>query len=143
MIELVRRADHLRHVQSLPDAAAWIGLKSAQSRQRLDVEGQEAAGRIERQARDPDRFTRMGIAQERLEPIRLKPDRSAQQHRDRHHSELIGIGMQFQAERAADVGADNTHLVIGQTQQVREHLAHLERRLMRYVHGEFARQRRE
>src|SRR5580704_15210314 len=93
MVELVRRSDHLRHMQSLADAAAWIGLKSAESRQGLDVEGQEAPGRIERQARDPDRFTCMGIAQEGLEPIRLKPDRSAQQHCDRHNREFIGISM--------------------------------------------------
>ena len=82
------------------------------------------------------RLARVNVADEGFQAVGGELDRAPQQHRERRNRQLVRIGRELHAEGAADVGRDHANLVQRQAELGREHLAHLERHLMRVMHGE-------
>jgi hypothetical protein len=78
----------------------------------------------------------MHIGDEGLGAARFEAHRPAEQLRQCRRRELVGIDVQLDAEAAAHVAADDAHAMLGDAEQLREHVVHLVRHLMRLENAE-------
>ena len=70
------------------------------------------------------------------QPVGDELDGPAQQLRQRHRRHLVRIGVDLDAERAADVLGQHAHLVLGEPEVLGEQVLHHVRRLRALVDGE-------
>ena len=122
-------ADQGRGESSVPGAAARIDRIGAGAHRHFRFESLQAAVCTGYQPSVDGELPGMDIGQEGLQPVRGPSDRPAEQARGRNNGQLVGIGVQLQAERAADIGADDPHPVQRQAEQVGPDILHLVRRL--------------
>ena len=84
-------------------------------------------------------LARVDVGDERLQPVGDELDGPAELDRGRHGRHLVAVGVDLEAERAADVGRDDLHVVVGHAQRAREHVLDHVRALAAGVDGELAR----
>ena len=68
---------------------------------------------------------------------------AAERERQRDGRQVVLVDVDLDAERAADVGRDHPHAVLGQAEEIGQHRPHHVRHLRRDPHGERARRRIE
>ena len=73
---------------------------------------------------------------EALQPVGDELDGARQHHGDDGGGDLVGIDVHLDAVAAADVGADDAHVALGQPHVLGEHALHHVRRLRRVIDGE-------
>ena len=78
----------------------------------------------------------MDICDEGFEPISNELDRSAEHDREPDGSHLVGVGVNLDAERATDVLADYTYLVVFKAKMFSVDPLHHVGRLAREMYGE-------
>ena len=85
----------------------------------------------------------MDVGQERLAARGHPLDRPSERERQRDGGEVVLVDVDLDAERAADIGRDHAHALLGQVEQVGQHGLHHVRHLGRHPHREAARGRLE
>ena len=111
----------------------------AGARQHVDVEGLDLAGLADRDAALDDVLARVDVGDERLQPVGDELHRAAELDGRGDGRHLVAVGVDLEAERAADVGGDDLHVVVGHAQRAREHVLDHVRALAGGVDGELAR----
>ena len=115
-------AGDVEDLVGLEHAGARILRIGAGARQHVDVEGQDLAGLAHGHARLDGILARVDVGDERLQPVGDELDGPAELDRRRRRRHLVAVGVDLEAERAADVGGDDLHVVVGDAQRVREHV---------------------
>ena len=138
MLVPVGPAGDVEDLVGLEHAGARILRIGAGARQHVDVQAQDLAGPAHGHARLDEVLAGMDVGDERLEAVGDELDGSAERDGGGRRRHLVAIGVDLEAERAADVGGDDLHVVIGDAQRLREHALDHVRALAAGVDGELA-----
>ncbi len=76
------------------------------------------------------------VGDEALDPVGDELDRPLQKLRERDRRHLVGVGVNLDAERSADVLGDDAHLMLFEAQVLGEQVLHHVRRLCRVIGGQ-------
>ena len=134
----VGSAGDVEDLVGLEHAGARILRVGAGARQHVDVQAQDLAGLAHGHARLDEVLARMDVGDERLEAVGDELDRAAEHDGGRRRRHLVAVGVDLEAERAADVRGDDLHVVVGNAQRLREHALDHVRALAAGVDGELA-----
>src|SRR5216684_2603397 len=80
-------------------------------------------------------IARVDVGEEGLEAIRGELHRAPEHQRERASRDLVAVGVDLDAEGAADIARDDPHPVLVQRQSARDNPLHHVRRLAAVVHG--------
>ena len=128
------RADQGRGQRSLAGAAARMDRVGPGAVFHRRIEGHNPAALDGFQTGVDGEFPGMDVRQEGLQPVGRPFDRPAEQARCRDDGKLVGIGVQLDAEGAADIRADDPDPVQWQAELIGPDLLHLVRRLSGLEH---------
>ncbi len=125
----VGSADQIDHLVRLDAAGARIHRIRADPGQIVDLESGNDAVALDAHLRLDAVVAGVNVGDEALETIGDELDRTPQQFRQRHRRHLVGIGVHFDAERAADVFGQHAHPVLLKPEVLGEQVLHHVRRL--------------
>jgi hypothetical protein len=112
----MKRADVIEAGQHAGAAIGNVGREGREIRphvgHEIDVQAEKAAILGQGHARRGDVVAALGIADEMIGPVRHPFDRTPQFARSERGERVLAIGKQLGAETAADVGADDPHLLL-------------------------------
>ena len=132
----VGAADEVDDLVRLDAAGARIDGVGADAREIVDLERGDGAGAGYSDLGLDAVIAGMDVGDEALQAIGDELDGAAQQLRQRRRRHLVGIGVDLDAERAADVLGQHAHLVLGQPEVLGEQVLHHVRRLGALMDGE-------
>ena len=135
----VGTAGDVEHLRGLEHAGARILRIGAGARQHVDVERLDGAGLAHRDTPLHGVFARMDVGHERFQAVGDELDRAAELDGGGGGGQLVTVGVDLEAERAADIGRDDLHVVLGNAERVREHVLEHVRALAAGGDGELAR----
>ncbi len=138
VLVLVRPAGQVDDLVALDAAGAREHAEGADAGQVVDLEAEDLAVLRGRDARLDAVLARMDVGDEALQPVGDELDRPAQQQADRHGREVVGVGVDLDAERAAHVLAQHADLFFRQAELATVQVLHHVRRLEAVPHGELA-----
>ena len=132
-------ARDVEHLRALEHAGARILRVGAGARQHVDVEGLDLAGLAHGDARLDEVLARVDVGHEQLQTVGDELDGTAQLDGRRGRRQFVAVGVDLEPERAADIGSDDLHPVVGHAQRLREHALDHVRALAAGGDGELAR----
>src|SRR5262245_13483619 len=90
----------------------------AGTRKHVNIKPYDLARTVYRNARLDGIFPRVDVGHKRFQPVGDELDRTAEFDRRRHRCDLVTITVDLQAKRAADIGRNDLHVVVGNTQRL-------------------------
>ncbi len=132
----VGAADEIDDLVRLDAAGARIDGVGADAGEIVDLACGDGAGAGHADLRLDAVVAGVDVGDEALEAVGDELHRAPQQLRQRHRRHLVGIGVDLDAERAADVLGEHAHLVLGEPEVLGEQVLHHVRRLRALVDGE-------
>ena len=132
----VRPADEIHDLVGLDAAGARVDRIGPDAGEVVDFQGRDGAVALYADAGVHPMVARMNVGDEAFQPISDEFDRPLQQLGQRHGRHLVRIGVHLDAERAADVLGQDTHLMLLKTKVLGEQVLHHVRRLRALIDGE-------
>ena len=137
--KIIRPAEQVDDLIAFDGAGARINGIRADARQIIGIDREDLAIGIDRHACCDAVIARVDIAGEALQPVGDELRRAAEQFGDQNGCDLIRIDVHLDAVAAADVRADDAHVLLRQPQMLGEHALHHVRRLRRVMHDQLSR----
>ncbi len=134
----VGTAGDVEHLGGLEHAGARVLRIGAGARQHVDVEGLDGAGLAHGDAPLHAVLAGVDVGHERFQAVGDELDGTAELDGGRGGGQLVAVGVDLEAERAADVGRDDLHVVLRDAERVREHVLEHVRALAAGGDGELA-----
>ena len=143
IVERVGPADHVDDLVGLDRAGPGIHRIRADAGQVVDLHRQDAAVLRHRDLGVDAVVAGVDVGEERFQPVGDELDRPLERDRKPHRRHLVGIGVDLDPERAADVFGDHPHAMLLEPEMERENALHHVGRLGRVVDGQVAGRRVE
>ena len=125
----IRTTDEIDDLVCLDRAGAWIHRVRSNPREIIDREGLDGAITVHGDTPLADVIAGVNVRIEALDPIGDELDGPAQQLRETVGCHLIGVDVDLDAERSADVLADDADLRLGKAEMLCRDVLHHMRRL--------------
>ena len=132
----VGAADQVDDLVGLDAAGARINRIRPDAGEIVDLERRDAAVLVHADPRLHAVVARMDVGDEAFEAIGDEFHRPLEQFRQRHRRHLVGIDMNLDAERAADIFGDHAHLMQFEREMLGEDVLRHVRRLRAVIDGE-------
>ena len=133
---LVGAADEVHHLVGLDAAGARIHRERPDAGEVVDLEGGDGPVVLHGDARLDAMVAGMDVGGEALQPVGDELDRPFQQLGEGGGRHLVGIDVDLDAERSADILGDDAHLMLGEIQMLGEDVLHHVGRLRPLIDGQ-------
>ena len=143
IVERVGPADHVDDLVGLDRAGPGVHRIGADAGEVVDLHRQDAAVLRHRDLGVDPVVARVDVGQERFQPVGDELHRPLERDREPHRRHLVGIGVDLDPERAADILRHHPHAVLLEPEMEREDALHHVRRLGRVVDRQVAGRRVE
>ncbi len=132
----IRTADQVDDLVGLDPAGARIDRIGPDARQSVDLKSGDRAVLLDADLGVDAMVAGMNVGDKAFQAVGDEFDRTLEQLRQRHRRHFVGIDMDLDAERAADILGEHAHLVLFERKMLGENILRHVRRLRALIHGQ-------